>query len=144
MDEEIENNNAAMDDEIEGGVEAAGDGTGFIGNCGQNGEITSQVGLQVNEQVSINGNTDLHLCIQGESNACVYAISLALNSGPFEKYVLNVDAQGPYGMFSGSMDLYFTDQTGDTYELTITDSHRKMHTVSYNSNQPAIVKISWK
>ena len=116
----------------------------FTGTCGQNGFVTSPIGLQVNERVSIDGNTDLHLCMQGNSNACVYGITLSIAPGPLYKFVLNIDAQGPYGITSGTMDLHFIDQTGDTYDLSIFDSHRKMHTVSFNSDQPAIVKIAWQ
>jgi hypothetical protein len=44
---------------------------------------------------------------------------------------------------SGGMYLLFTDQTNDTYSLSLYSSKRKMHTVSYNSDKPAIWKIQW-
>jgi hypothetical protein len=56
---------------------------------------------------------------------------------------VNVDAQGPSGFGSGSMYLAFTDQTGDTYKLSIYSSTRSIHTVRYNSEKPAIFKIQW-
>ncbi len=74
--------------------------------------------------------------------AKVFAIHLDKASGVYE-YCLSVDAQGPKGMFSGSMYLYFTDQSGDRYLLTVFDHARKTHTLQYNSAAPAIMKIEW-
>ena len=41
------------------------------------------------------------------------------------------------------MYLHFTDETGDRYALSIYSSSRSVHTVRYNSQKPAIVKIEW-
>ncbi len=112
-------------------------------DCGSvKGTATSDTGLQPGADASINGNTDLSSCIVGNSEGKVYGISLVSNAG-FYKYRVDVDAQGPSGAFSGSINLAFTDQTGDTYKLAITSSRREEHTVSYNSDKPTIVKITW-
>lgn len=112
-------------------------------NCGEvNGTATSDTGLQPGADVAINGNTDLSSCIVGNSGGKVYGIRLVSNAG-FYKYRVDVDAQGPSGIGSGSINLLFTDQTNDTYSLAITSSRREEHTVSYNSDKPSIVKITW-
>src|SRR5688572_9520604 len=99
----------------------------FTGNCGQNSSATSVTGLQNNQTVQLNGNTDLSSCIQANDGACVYGITLTGSPGIYD-YVLNVDAQGPSGFGSGSMYLAFTDETGDTYKLSIYSSTRSTHT----------------
>lgn len=115
----------------------------FTGPCGENQSSQSNSGLQPNEQVSINGSTDLSHCMQANDGGCVYGITLAFRPDNLFGYVLYVDAQGPSGWFSGSMYLRFTDFTGDTYCLSILDRTRKMHEVGYNSKLPAILKIEW-
>lgn len=72
----------------------------------------------------------------------MFSIALQQVSGVYS-YQVVVDAQGPEGLFSGSMYLYFTDQTGDRYSLSVFRHARDKHTVSYNSAAPAIVKIAW-
>lgn len=121
--------------------------TNFTGKCGEAGKgqvnsVTSDKGLQVNEQASVDGNTDLSTCLVANDDARVYSITLTGSPGIYD-YVVNVDAQGPSGFGSGSMYLAFTDESGDTYYLSIYSSHRSVHTVRYNSKQPAIKKISW-
>ena len=39
--------------------------------------------------------------------------------------------------------LYFTDQSGDRYLLTVFYHARKTHKLGYNSQAPAIMKIEW-
>lgn len=114
----------------------------FTGRCGQNSFATSVGGLQPGQRVVLNGSTDLSNCIVANNNAAVFSISLNQVSGIYS-YVVSVDAQGPEGVFSGSMYLYFTDQSGDRYLLTVFRHARAIHTVSYNSPAPAIVKIEW-
>jgi hypothetical protein len=116
--------------------------TEFTGQCGENNSATSAKGLQPNEQVSLNGNTDLSTCIKANDGGCVYGISLTGSPG-FYDYVVNVDAQGPSGFGSGSMYLAFTDESGDTYKLSVYSSKRSMHTVRYDSEKPAIKRIQW-
>lgn len=114
----------------------------FTGVCGNNSSATSAYGLQNNSTVQLNGNTDLSGCITANDGACVYGITLTGSPGIYD-YVVNVDAQGPSGFGSGSMYLYFTDETGDRYSLSIYSSTRSTHTVRYNSKKPSIFKIEW-
>ena len=114
----------------------------FTGQCGQNSSATSAAGLQPGQSVVLNGSSDLAGCVVANDNAAVFSISLNQISGVYS-YQVTVDAQGPEGPFSGSMYLYFTDQTGDRYPLTVLRHARDTHTVSYNSAAPAIVKIDW-
>jgi UDP-2,3-diacylglucosamine pyrophosphatase LpxH len=104
--------------------------------------------LYLGDQVEINGSVKLQDIIVGKKNACVYEVTLGpAHVSAFYKYAVDVDAQGPKGVDSGTMYLYFTDQTGKPngqYTLSIFDSKRKSHYVDYNSNQPGIVEIEWK
>ena len=76
------------------------------------------------------------------NNGAVFSIELKKTTGIYQ-YQLNVDAQGPEGLFSGSMYLYFTDQSGDRYLLTVFRHARDTHTLDYNSSAPAITQIEW-
>lgn len=114
----------------------------FEGQCGENSSAKSQYGLQVNQQVQLNGNSDLSSCVRANDGGCVYGITLTGSPGIYD-YVVNVDAQGPSGFGSGSMYLAFTDQSGDTYKLSIYSSYRSTHTVRYNSEAPSIMKFQW-
>src|SRR5579875_701020 len=118
----------------------------FSGECGQGEDkpklAKSQYHLQVNQQVKLNGNTDLSSCVVANDGGCVYGITLTGSPGIYD-YVVNVDAQGPSGFGSGSMYLAFKDETGDVYYLSIYSSHRSVHTVRYNSKNAAIVAFKW-
>lgn len=120
--------------------------TDFVGPCGEAkdvpSKVTSEKGLQPNEQVSVNGNTDLSTCLISNDGGCVYSITLTGSPGIYD-YVLNIDAQGPSGIFSGSFYLAFTDESGDTYYIFIYSSTRSVHTLRYNSEKPAIKAIYW-
>ena len=108
------------------------------------GVSLAEVGcLQPGASVSMNGNTDLSGFIVGNSNAKVYSIKLAKQSGIIYDYVISVVAEGPRGFGSGWLNLYFTDRTGDRYSLGIWKSDKLQHTVAYNSKDPGIVKIEW-
>ncbi|MBK8469512.1 MAG: DUF4157 domain-containing protein [Candidatus Phosphoribacter sp.] len=107
------------------------------------GASTSEIGcLQPGGSVSMNGNTDLSSCVVGNSGAKLFSVKLTKQSG-FYDYVITVVAQGPKGAFSGWLNLYFTDRTGDRYALGIWKSEKLQHTVAYNSSDPGIVKIEW-
>jgi hypothetical protein len=119
----------------------------FTSTCGENSEATSQQGLKVNEEVEINGSTDLSKCIIGNSGACVYSI-VKTGKGPGNEevgydYLIAVDGKGPKGYGSGSLTLAFHDESPDIYHLTLTSSTRKMHYLRYNSRRPDIKKITW-
>lgn len=118
----------------------------FTGNCGEAqsnpNSVTSSRGMQPNEVVTVNGNVDLSTCIVANGNAKVYGITLTGSPGYYD-YVVNIDAQGPSGFGSGSMYLAFTDESGDTYYISIYSSTRSTHTLRYDSNAPAIKTIYW-
>jgi UDP-2,3-diacylglucosamine pyrophosphatase LpxH len=114
----------------------------FTGRCGENSSATSVAGLQPGQAVVLNGAADLSRCMVANNNGAVFGIELNKVAGVYQ-YQISVDAQGPEGPFSGSMYLYFTDQSGDRYLLTVFKHARDTHTLSYNSNAPAIVKIEW-
>lgn len=122
--------------------------TDFTGKCGEGKDrgkpmcIVSEKGLQANEEASYEGNTNLSTAIKGNDGGCVHGITLT-GSPDIYDYVVNVDAQGPSGFGSGGMHLAFTDESNDTYYLYIYSSHRSVHTVRFNSKQPAIKKIWW-
>lgn len=122
-------------------ISGAEDGA-FTGRCGQDSYATSVAGLQPGQYARLNGATDLSNCIVANNEAKVFSIRLDKASGP-EEYRLTVDAAGPEGLFSGSMHLYFTDQSGDRYWLSVFDHTRKSHTLGYNSSAPAIMKLEW-
>jgi hypothetical protein len=117
----------------------------FTGDCGEctNGyySATSTGGMQPNQSATVNGNSPQN-CVVANDGGTVFAIELQSIAGLYN-YQVRVDAQGPKGAFSGSMYLAFEDQTGDVYYLSIFSSTREWHEVSYNSSQPAIVKIYW-
>ena len=122
--------------------------TDFTGDCGEGTQkghplsVTSSRGLQPNETASIRENTDLSYCMLANDGGRVFGITLNPSPGIYD-YVVHVDAQGPKGIGSGSMYLAFTDETDDTYFLSIYSSSRSVHTVRYNSKRPAIKKIWW-
>jgi hypothetical protein len=110
----------------------------------KSGTALSEAGaLRPGESVSINGSSDLSTAIVGNSDAKVYSISLAKQSGILYDYVVTVVAEGPHGLGSGWLNLWFTDRTGDRYALGIWKSEKLQHTVAYNSADPGIVKVEW-
>jgi hypothetical protein len=116
-------------------------------NCSSVGENSAAVckaaeGMPVNSVVSINGTTDLSGIVQFNDKGKVYEIRLKGSPG-FYDFVLEVDAEGPHGPFSGSGHLKFTDASKDSYELGIYSSTRSVHTVRYNSGKPNITLIEW-
>lgn len=109
---------------------------------GENSSAICKGGMTVNSEVAINGQSSLYDIIKFNDHGCVYGITLTGSPGIYD-YVINVDAQGPSGFGTGSGYLAFTDQSGDTYKLSIYSSTRSVHTVRYNSKSPEIVKIVW-
>lgn len=112
----------------------------FTGGSGTNSSATGEA--NPGEEVAINGNTDLHTTIMFNGGGCVYGIRVERHPGLYD-YAVFVDAQGPSGFGSGSGYLAFTDETNDTYKLSIYSSRRSVHSVRYNSKKPKIVKIQW-
>ena len=58
-------------------------------------------------------------------------------------YIVRVHGRGPEGFFNGSGYLHFTDESNDTYDLSIWLHAESTHYVRYDSDQPTITKISW-
>lgn len=114
-------------------------------DCGKKAGKATVVGGALNpgDEVMINDSIDLSSCIVGNSGARVYSVTLARQAPILYDYVITVDAEGPHGVFSGWMHLYFTDRTGDRYALGIFKSERLQHTVAFNSSDPGIVTIEW-
>ncbi|MFV0385174.1 hypothetical protein [Paracoccus sp. (in: a-proteobacteria)] len=114
----------------------------FTGKCGENSSATATKGLAPLQIMAINGSTDLQSCVVGNDGARVYSVTLMASPGIYD-YVIQVDGQGPSGIFGGSWYLAFTDQSGDTYKLSLYSSTRSVHTVRYNSKLPSIMKFQW-
>ncbi|NNF25462.1 MAG: hypothetical protein HKN63_11780 [Rhodobacteraceae bacterium] len=98
--------------------------------------------MEAEAAMAINGNADLSKVVTGNSGACVYGVTLVRSPGIYA-YRLQIDAQGPRGIGSGSLHLVFEDETGDRYKLFLFSSGRSVHTVSYNSKKPGIRKLEW-
>ena len=117
----------------------------FSGQCGEcTGGYYSATcvgGMQLEQSATVNGNSP-QACVVANDGGTVFAIELQTVAGIYD-YQVRVNAQGPSGIFSGSMYLAFEDQTGDIYYLSIYSSTRQWHQVSYNSSKPAITRIFW-
>ncbi len=112
-------------------------------NPGENSFATNPTGLSTGHYVSINKSGSLFNIIEFNDLGCVFFIYLQEIYGSIYQYQLVVTARGPMGALSGFGRLHFTDQTGDTYSLSIWDSTTKDHTLSYNSDRPKITTITW-
>ena len=99
--------------------------------------------LRPGERVKINGNENLSDCIRFNDGGCVYSICLVDGESLGFKYTIRVDAEGPHGLKNGSGYLRFYDESGDSYSLKVWTSIRDVHTVSYNSDAPALIRIKW-
>jgi hypothetical protein len=120
----------------------------FTGKCGPDSSATSQQGLKANEQVELNGSTDLSECIVGNAGARVYSIVMTGKGSPGNEegnysYVIAVGGQGPKGSGAGGLTLSFTDEAGAIYLMTLGGPTRRMYYLRFNSGQPAIKKIAW-
>ncbi|WP_313536365.1 hypothetical protein [Sphingomonas sp.] len=117
----------------------------FQGDCGEAKSgyhsATCPGGMEVGGSATVNGGPTQN-CVIANDGGTVFAIELIETAGIYD-YQVRVDAQGPRGIFSGSMYLAFEDLTGDVYYLSITASKREWHEVSYNSSNPAIQRIFW-
>jgi hypothetical protein len=116
----------------------------FKGACGEaaNGpNMAESSGMQPLQKATVNGRP-VSDCVVGNDHAIIYSIGLSRTTGS-DEYVVTVDGNGPLGMFSGSMNLAFTDEAGRTYSLSLYSSTRSQHTMRYSSDKPNIVKIWW-
>ncbi|WP_155417194.1 hypothetical protein [Pseudomonas brassicacearum] len=117
----------------------------FICNSpGENSNAQCPTGLQLGHYVSINGSSDISDVIVGKSGASVKSIKLERIDGTIYNYQITVVGKGPNSGFTSSINLSFTDSTGDTYTLSIINSSVRTHTVKYNSSDAKITNIAWK
>ncbi|EJL37974.1 hypothetical protein PMI01_00384 [Caulobacter sp. AP07] len=101
----------------------------------------SGVTLNVGDQLSINGSTDLSKIIVGNSSALVNAIQL--QTGSFTQYELQIQGQGPAGAGSGSLVVTIIDGDGDSHWLKLNSSTNKVHELGFNTANPTVNTISW-
>ena len=99
--------------------------------------------MPIYSDMTINGSANLSKVVTGKSGAKVFGVTLTNSTNPIYKYQMLVDAQGPNGLGSGSLHLVFEDESRDGYNLAITSSARKRHTVNFNSKKPGIVRFDW-
>ena len=89
------------------------DTVNFVGNCGECGskgsyhKATSSGGMYPNQSATVNGSPPQN-CVKANDGGTVFEIELQEIAGIYD-YQIRVNAQGPSGMFSGSMYLDFQD-----------------------------------
>ena len=78
-------------------------------------------------------------------DAKIYRFTLlgAPKDGLIYDYTIIVNCQGPTGIFN-SMNLWFTDESGDRYKLMVYSRVRQNHYINFNSNKPNIKKIEYE
>jgi hypothetical protein len=118
----------------------------FNGGCGEAPGhapyCAVSAGMQPFQSASVNGGP-VSNCVIGNDGAKIFEIWLTTTTGPVYTYQVTVNGQGPSGLTSGSFYLAFTDESGDTYYLSLYSSTRENHIVDYNSDKPNIMKIWW-
>ena len=72
----------------------------------------------------------------------VDAISTVYDRGFIYDYTIEVTGGCPKGYVT--LLLKFTDESNDSYSLSITSSTIKKHTVNFNSVKPNMKEISWE
>lgn len=121
----------------------------FTGDCGEStsGYFSATCipafpdGMAPGQSATVNEQLPQY-CVIANDGAKVFSITLQAIAG-FYNYQVQVVAQGPSGIGSGSMYLAFKDMTDDVYYLSIFSSRKELHTVSYNSGSPNIQTIYW-
>jgi hypothetical protein len=104
----------------------------------QDGKYTAK--LEKGSQLSLNGTTDLRNCIVGPDGAYVSKITYENYDGIARDSVIYVYGKGPNG--SGSLKLTFLTESGDTHDLTITDSDPQCHSDKFQDDTPILI-INW-
>lgn len=118
---------------------------GDCGECTQQGHynlVGASEGMGPGDMAVINGSSPEN-CIIGNDGAAVYAIELRQLGFGLYPYQVRFRARGPRGFGSGSFYLAFEDKDSDIYYISVYDPSKLWHTVSYNSDKPAIVRIYW-
>ncbi|WP_380167874.1 DUF4157 domain-containing protein [Jannaschia sp. R86511] len=95
------------------------------------------------EQVAVNGSTDLSGVVVGNSGARVYSIRLDRSALVGFNYTLFIDGQGPTGVGSGSLYLFFEDEGGFVERKQFWLHDRHTLTDDYNGAKAGIRRISW-
>ena len=118
------------------------DGSGYIElykSFSEKDQLTSIGDIALKDIITFNdgGYIDsFYTSYQGDNYDSYY-------ESPLYDYGISVHGRGPKGLTSGSGYLHFTDESGDTYNLSIWLHAASSHKLDYNSDQPMIVKISW-
>lgn len=102
----------------------------------QKGSLAGGLMVPGGGEVVINGNT-----LAGIFGGQISAINLIEIDGFIYKWQINVT--GDANLFKGHFAFAFTDETGDTYNLSIISPISENHYVDYNSSAPNITTISW-
>jgi hypothetical protein len=100
------------------------------------GSLTGGLLVPGGGEVVINGNS-----LSGIFEGQISSINLIEIDGFIYKWQINVT--GDANLFKGHFDFGFTDETNDTYSLTIISPISENHYVDYNSSAPNIKTISW-
>ncbi len=121
------------------------DGSGYIElrkNFTTKDRLTQIGGVPLKDIITFNdgGYIDTYYTFEDKDN---YMGDAGDFLSAFWPHLATVHGAGPSGFFSGSGHLHFTDESGDTYNLSIWRHEEKWHSVSYGSDQPLITKISW-
>src|SRR5437016_999619 len=93
----------------------------------QKGSLTGGLMVPGGGEVIINGNS-----LSGIFEGQISAINLIEIDGIIYKYQINVT--GDANLFKGTFHFAFTDETNDTYNLSIISPISENHYVDYNSD----------
>jgi len=122
------------------GADFSSDDCGEHSGNAQGGALLAETGW-----LAINGSTDLSSCIESYSVATVQ--QLFMSNEPPEPVLsacIWVYGQGPEGAGSGSLELVFTDQDGDTHTLRLDSSTPQWHYLGLTSAKLGMVALQWE
>jgi hypothetical protein len=118
------------------------DGSGYIKlseSCDLNAPFIEIGGVPLKDIITFNDGgyiAEIYVNYGKNSESLVDILNPCANS-------IRVYGRGPEGLFSGAGYLHFTDETNDTYNLSIWLHAEGWHQVKYGSTQPTIKVISW-
>ena len=124
------------------------------------GQLTAVEGaLTPGDRVAIDGSLDLSKWVVGHGDSCVFGIEMLWDpQWAGQGFILNVDAQGPAGFFSGSLGLRFMSRKeptedqylkegasafGEFWLLDILSSTKKQRSKAVRCNEARIEVITW-
>lgn len=102
----------------------------------QEGSLTGGLLVPGGGEVVINGNS-----LSGIFEGQISSINLIEIDGFIYTYQINVT--GDANLVKGNFNFAFTDETDDTYSLSIKSPISENHYVDFNSSAPNIKTISW-